>query len=134
LGDAGPDGGTVFYVDGSGQHGLEAQASDAASGGYLDWPTAISTSAAYNSTDITTALSCSTTNAQLTPNCWHLPSKTELEYLFEAKTVVGGFASNLYWSSTENDSFTAWTQDFTNGLQFSLSKASTLPVRVVRAF
>lgn len=139
LGDTGPDGGTVFYVDGSGQHGLEAQASDAASGQYLDWPTAISTSAAYNNTVITVALLCSTTNAQLTPNCWHLPTKTELEYLYEAKTVVGGFANiGLYWSSTEGDANHAWVQDlfyFYDGIQINYyPKNMSLGVRAVRAF
>ena len=136
LGDTGPDGGKIYYLDGTGCHGLEAQAADASSGASMDWATAISTSAAYNTnaTNTLSGYSCSTTNAQLTPYCWHLPTKTELEYLYEQKTVVGGFADNYYWSSTELDSFYAWLQDFTYGYQYYGYKGLTLPVRAVRAF
>jgi hypothetical protein len=139
YGDTGPDGGKVFYVDGSGCHGLEAQAADASSGAAMTWTTAISTSAAYNDSSnlITGAagFNCSTTDAQLTPYCWHLPSKTELEYLFEQKDVVGGFANDNYWSSLENDSNNAWSQNFGNGNQVStVGKLGSIPVRAVRAF
>ena len=135
LGDPGPDGGTVFYVDGSGQHGLEAQASDATFGGrpLMDWSTAILIAAAYNTTEITKAMLCSTTNAQLTPNCWHLPSKTELEYLYEAKSVVGGFIDTGYWSSTYTGVY-AWFQYFYDGSQSQYTPSYLNLVRVVRAF
>ena len=38
---------------------------------------------------------------------WYLPSKVELNLLYNQKNVVGGFANNFYWSSTENLSFPA---------------------------
>ena len=177
-GDTGPDGGKVFYVDGSGCHGLEAQAADYSPNNKADydqamttwsdkisiymgctmmspdtsscgspppqpvapassfsWNAAISAAATYNTTSITTTLSCSTTNAPTTPNCWHLPSKTELEYLYEQKSVVGNFFGDYYWSSTESDSGNAWGQYFLNGLQSSnYNKLNTVPVRAVRAF
>jgi len=106
------------------------------------WVNAISTAAAYNTTTITgtSGLNCSTTAfpsstaPPATPNCWHLPSKTELQYLFEQKTVVGGFANNIYWSSTEYGSTSAWFQYFVNGDQNYFSKDYALPVRAVRAF
>ena len=69
IGDAGPEGGKVVYVDGSGCHGLEAQAANASNSTQVVWATALSVSAAYKSPP------CQT-NAQLTPNCWHLPSKS----------------------------------------------------------
>jgi hypothetical protein len=73
-----------------------------------------------------------------TPNCWHLPTKTELGLLFEQKTVVGGFANDLYWSSTEYDASSAWLQYFGNGNQNvnykNSTQNSTLRVRAVRAF
>ena len=135
-GDTGPDGGIVYYVDGSGCHGLEAQSTDASSGTSMDWATAISTSAAYNTTTITggSGLNCSTTAFPSTPNCWHLPSKTELEYLYEQKTVVGGFANNFYWSSSEYDTGNAWRQSFGNGGQSANGKTNTYLVRAVRGF
>ena len=142
CGDTGPDGGIVYCVDGSGCHGLEAKAVDASSGVTMDWATAISTSAAYNTTTITggSGLNCSTTAfpslsaTPATPNCWHLPSKTELQYLHEQKTVVGGFANNYYWSSSENDTFYAWYQYFGSGTQDVSGTLSFYLVRPVRAF
>ena len=144
-GDTGPDGGVVFYVDGSGCHGLEAQAADASSGGTMIWSAAISAAAAYNlsSSSITgtAGLNCSRSafpsSAALpaTPNCWHLPSKTELNYLYEQKFVVGGFADRGYWSSTEDGSNYAWLQGFFDGFQYSYPKSLTnIRVRAVRAF
>jgi hypothetical protein len=48
--------------------------------------------------------------------------------------VVGGFASDGYWSSTEEDNYGAWWQDFFNGGQDYNGKFSTYYVRAVRAF
>ena len=142
LGNTGPDGGKVFYIDDYNCHGLEAKTSDASSGEVMTWTAAIAISASYNTTAITIALSCSTTNAQFTANCWHLPSKTELNYLCEQKTVVGGFANLDYWSSSEFDAISAWGQDFDDGTQDldsdctqdADSKTSAKLVRAVRAF
>ena len=142
-GDTGPDGGKVFYVDGSGCHGLEAQPYDVAAdsqkphdGKPMGWENAILTAAAYNITTITgsSGLNCSTTELPATPNCWHLPSKNELSWLYEQKSVVGGFASNLYWSSTEYDSSLAWYQTFLNGSQSNANKNYASRVRAVRTF
>jgi hypothetical protein len=66
---------------------------------------------------------------------WYLPSKVELNLLYNQKTVVGGFAYNHYWSSTENDSYFAWTKNFTFGTQNANYKDNTnIVVRAVRAF
>ena len=127
IGDTGPDGGKVFYVDGSGCHGLEAQAANASNSIRMNWATAISVSAAYNSP------ACAT-NAQLTLSCWHLPSKTELNYLYEQKAVLGGIANTIYWSSTDCAYPGAWTQTFVNGNQKCQNKASVYIVRAVRSF
>jgi hypothetical protein len=48
--------------------------------------------------------------------------------------VVGGFANDLYWSSTVSDNFNAWFQDFDYGLQYSDDMGAALSVRAVRAF
>ncbi len=113
LGDDGPDGGIVYYVDGSGEHGLEAQVADEPT--TLDWASAVTAAAAYGTG-------------------WHLPTKTELELLYEQKAVVGGFADPIYWSSTEHLSVTAWYQTFVNGSQSYYVKSGSYRVRSVRAF
>jgi hypothetical protein len=66
---------------------------------------------------------------------WYLPSKNELNKLYQNKVAIGGFASNYYWSSTEYDFNAAWKQDFYFGSQYSSgSKSFILDVRAVRAF
>lgn len=81
---------------------------------------------------------------------WYLPSKHELDLLYQQKDVVGGFATNVYWdeyvrshywSSTEVDSNYTWAQNFDHGGQHSINKigdpsnrSHTLRVRAVRAF
>lgn len=127
IGDVGPSGtgNIVAYVDGSGEHGLEVKAANEPS--LLNWAAAHTAAEAYNSP------SCPTP-ALRTPSCWHLPKKTELELLYEANLVVGGFAGANYWSSTENGSGAAWYQGFLFGSQNFLNKDSTLEVRAVRAF
>jgi hypothetical protein len=113
LGDSGPQGGKVYYVDASGEHGLEAKAADEIN--LLSWSDAVTTAGAYGSG-------------------WHLPTKTELKVLYEHRNVVGGFAKDDYWSATELDSNSAWIQGFGNGDQDRYNKYSKLSVRAVRAF
>jgi hypothetical protein len=48
--------------------------------------------------------------------------------------VVGGFANNNYWSSTENDNNNAWKQNFNNGGTSTNPKGFNHYVRSVRAF
>ena len=96
VGDMGPKGGKVYYVDDSGEHGLEAKAADEINS--LSWSDAVTAAGAYGSG-------------------WHLPTKTELKVLYEHKNVVGGFAKDDYWSSTELDSNSAWIQGFVEGVQ-----------------
>jgi hypothetical protein len=65
---------------------------------------------------------------------WYLPSKFELNLLYQQKSIVGGFVDSLYWSSTENDAYCAWAQYFCSGSQHNLNKKHALRVRAVRAF
>lgn len=65
---------------------------------------------------------------------WFLPSKNELNALYLQQVTVGGFVSNIYWSSFEYGATYAGWQDFTNGSQGSSLKATTLYVRPIRAF
>ncbi len=48
--------------------------------------------------------------------------------------MVGGFANNNYWSSTEYDNNNAWKQNFNNGNQNNNNKNNNNYVRAVRGF
>ena len=68
---------------------------------------------------------------------WWLPSKDEIAMMQSnlGNKGVGGFTSLNYWSSSEGDSYAAWTQDFSYGLQGYNNKETTrFYVRPVRAF
>jgi len=47
---------------------------------------------------------------------------------------VGGFSTDNYWSSSENDDNNAWNQNFNNGNQNNDNKNNTNYVRPVRGF
>ena len=64
---------------------------------------------------------------------WRLPTKDELNFLYENKEKIGGFAFNYYWSSTEFGNSNAWTQYFFNGYQVFINKFFNFYVRAVRA-
>ncbi len=77
---------------------------------------------------------------------WYLPSREELDLMYQQrfivrKTLSVGFASSSYWSSTEANETnpftgqaTAWYQSFVNGSQGGPDKNYTCYVRAVRAF
>jgi len=65
---------------------------------------------------------------------WHLPTKDELNVLYQNKDAIGGFASSYYWSSTETGTNGAWQQSFNSGNQGSTNEIATYYVRAVRAF
>ncbi len=113
VGEKGPYGGTIYYVDSSGVHGLEAKAADETN--LLSWNEAVIAAGVYG-------------------DGWHLPTKIELKVLYEHKNSVGAFAKDDYWSLTELDSNSAWIQGFGNGDQDRYNKHSRLSVRAVRAF
>ena len=66
-------------------------------------------------------------------NGWRLPTKVELNEMYERKDEVGGFADLYYWSSTEFDPNVAWGQGFDNGFQYDYGKYNNSSVRPVRA-
>ena len=74
------------------------------------------------------------TDAGVTYADWYLPSKYELNLLYQQKTVVGGFANNAYWSSSESSFRNAWAQNFSSSNQNYYTTDSSLRVRAVRAF
>jgi hypothetical protein len=149
-------GGKVFYVYDNGKHGLIAATSDQSTGirwyggsntntrARADWVGAglkntaliIANQGAVdgNAFAATVCNEYSVTVDGVTYGDWYLPSKNELNLLYLQKSVVGGFASNVYWSSTEYASISAWYQDFGNGDQYLDFKVVTFYVRAIRAF
>ena len=149
-------GGIVFYVYDGGQHGLIAATADQSTG--IRWYGGTYTNTRARANGIGAGLKntaiiianqgpvdgaafaatvCneySVTVGGTIYGDWYLPSKDELNLLYLQKTVVGGFASNDYWSSTEDDLNYAWDQFFGGGAQYSFNKNNTAYVRAVRAF
>ena len=150
-------GGIVFYVYDGGQHGLIAATTDQSTG--IQWYNGtarntgttgdglgasamntamiVATQMADNQSGNFAALVCanySVTIGGVTYGDWYLPSKYELNLLYVQRTVVGGFANNYYWSSTESGNLVAWAQDFGSGGQVYGAKYATDDVRAVRAF
>jgi hypothetical protein len=146
-------GGIIFWIDGTGQHGLIAAASDQ---GYIWWGdryylpigttgTAVGTGAANTRKIIAVqgtaynyaALACAKYRGGGYAD-WFLPSKDELYQLYLRKNVVGGFIRGGYWSSSEHftqfDHYNAWQKYFYNDLANFPSKDRVDGVRAVREF
>ncbi|HPI30865.1 MAG TPA: DUF1566 domain-containing protein [Bacteroidales bacterium] len=65
---------------------------------------------------------------------WYLPSRDELEKLYKSKDIIGGFASDRYWSSSESNEHDAWSHDFGNDSIKENHKYHPYYVRAVRSF
>jgi hypothetical protein len=71
-------------------------------------------------------------------NDWHLPTKNELNVLFNNRAAIGGFSESdsfpagWYWSSSQDDGWGAWSQRFSDGAQLDDYKGNHLAVRCVR--
>jgi len=161
-------GGIVFWVDETGQHGLVCAKTDQNSGRWYagtygntqakgDGPLAgemntaiiIASQVAIGDDGSTYAAricaELQITEGGKTYGDWYLPSKEELNLMYQNKATIdvtaianggNGFASDYYWSSTEygNKFRFAWNQDFGNGGQGYGSKDTTYYVRAIRAF
>jgi hypothetical protein len=55
---------------------------------------------------------------------WRLPTKYELNDLFQNKIKIGNFKRADYWSSTEKDFYLSWSQDFNDGSESYFYKSS----------
>ena len=63
---------------------------------------------------------------------WVLPSKDVLNTMYIHKNEIGGFSSNICWSSSEYSSSMAWAQYFYEGEQSIYDKDRIFRVRCVR--
>ena len=157
-------GGIVFWVDETGEHGLVCAKTDQSTG--IQWFNGIYTdneakgdgllSGEMNTILLITALGSNSNNyaagvcANLqiaeggeTYGDWYLPSKEELNQMYLNKATIdaiaianggSGFADWFYWSSTRFPNGGAWVQYLSSGAQFDGIQLGTLPVRAIRAF
>ena len=154
VGDIGPAGGLIFFDKGiysDGWRYLEAAPSDQSTG--APWGcdgvsitgadgTAVGTGE-QNTIDIEAGCATAGTAADICANLssgsysdWFLPSKDELNLMYENLKVagVGGFADYFYWSSSEHTAYYAITQHFDDGGRYWEYKYGPSRVRAVRAF
>jgi hypothetical protein len=147
IGDTGPAGGIIFYVNGS--YCLEAAPSDT---GSTIWSNVVGTAVGTTgvafgtgqvNTDAIIAQSGHTTSAaKLCADYelngytdWFLPSQDELKLMYLNLYVahLGSFNSGWYWSSSEYDSYLAWAADFsTNFATYWQKNIYTNHVRPIR--
>lgn len=144
-------GGIVFYVDESGQHGLVTSTVNQSTsmswfnGSFVETAaTGTKTGTGANNTEaIIKSQGVGTYAASICDklelngyNDWFLPSKDELNLLYIQKSagLVGDFANDFYWSSTENSYNGAWSQSFSNGANSSANKDGAYDVRAIRSF
>ncbi len=144
-------GGIIFYVDDSGEHGLIASVDDGDSQrtewGCYNAPvedTEVGVGTGQENTK-KIIVSCRTGNAKIAARLcnefvsegfsdWFLPSKEELNLLYEQKEIIGGYEHGYYWSSSEFDQHFAWYQHFDFGFQDYLNKDFLYFYRPIRAF
>ena len=152
-------GGMVFYVDETGEHGLVAAQDDLE--GTFEWgcyqedvdgaDSKWIGSGLQNTMDITNQ-GCQTENGGITAaqaaldahlggySDWYLPSIGELYQMYIAigqgseNVNIGGFVNDWYWSSSEDNNSNAWDVNFNYGYTLYYYKDNTYRVRVIRAF
>jgi len=154
VGDQGPAGGVIFYDKGNSSGGwryMEAATEDQSSG--AEWGcykkaipgkqgTAIGTGKS-NTREIVSSCAENNNAAKIATQYqgggksdWYLPSKDELNALYENlhKARLGGFASYGYWSSSEESAEIAWYHGFLTGSQKKFNKYNSSRVRAIRSF
>jgi hypothetical protein len=161
VGQAGPGGGTIFYVDLTRPAG--SQYFEAACAGWqnnCDGATADPTAewgcygttisgadglvigtGEQNTADILAecltvgiAADLADDYSHNTLDDWFLPSKYELNQMYIQRTAIGGFSTDAYRSSSELGDYDAWSRVFTCEVQNLNCKYFTGYVRPVRAF
>jgi len=144
------EGGIVYYLDETGQHGLVAALENlddherwgciyttisGADGLYLTgYQNTLDIIAGCSETPIAASEALAYESEGYSD--WYLPSILELEMM---ENIIGNAipsGPNLYWSSSEYNNSTAWAVNFFDGNAYpnNYYKSSTYRVRVIRAF
>ena len=63
---------------------------------------------------------------------WRLPTKDELNKMYDNKDLIGNFVNTNYWSSTDHNSDYAWMQVFTHKLIAITLKEGHINARAVK--
>lgn len=155
VGDVGPGGGVIFFVDTSNQYPsfmyLEAapvdlkdtyiwcsDSSHAITG--LSEPTGVPIGrGSANTSAMLTACSSGAANAAHEysgsgKSDWFLPSREELMAMYTNIHASSTFVPTDYWSSSQNSDVFAMTVNFGSGNWFSIDKSFSRHVRPIRAF
>ena len=153
------EGGVIFYLDESGEHGLivctiaSAEQEDAYNGGYSVWgcvgvnipgSDAIEIGGGMQNTLDNVNYSCGpSTAADLCYyfiingiSDWFLPSKNELQMIYEKLSPLNLeiFENNYYWSSSEIDLNKTWVINPITGNEKDENKSSNIRSVAVREF
>ena len=148
-------GGIIFYIDESGQHGLAVATVDAGEQKWLntDFKNTTAVRAGiyagqYNTNLITENQGNGTYAAMVAAEYmgggfgdWYLPSKEELNVMYQQRASIGmGSNTYTYWTSTEvlapagSTSETAYIQAFSGGVSSTTSKNNVYKIRAIRRF
>ena len=115
IGDIGPGGGIVFYIDGKKAYECSLVL------GQKDWEDAKTTCKNFRGSG---------------KSDWNLPTKEQLDYIYQNLKKAGIISDDTwYWASSYNDDGNAWVQNFKDGEHYyTPDKSYTLSVRAVRSF
>jgi hypothetical protein len=143
-------GGIIFYIDPSGNHGLIVAENDLDTSmpwGCQDVSISTSNAVGSGSQNTTNILATCTTAGIAAKECsdltingyddWFLPAIDELQLIDENLIVhgLGNFVENQsYWSSTQQVDFTAYAWDVRHRSSFNSQKSWVFLVRPIRAF
>lgn len=150
-------GGKIFYIDGTGQHGLIVSPEDLTTSVNYDTDGSTSTGMTTNASAIALGTGSTNTNTLISQygsarfhaasfcklfyngggfSDWYLPSLMELRELYNQRNIVGGLLSGNYWSSSEISSFEAWAINFGTATYVGVrtNKSTNAALRAVRTF
>jgi hypothetical protein len=116
-------GGYVFFVTPDGKHGLVAATQDQS----------LSISA-YNAVDeISKPASHNNDGKKYTD--WRLPTKYEIDLMYQVRVSIGGFSNtSYYWTRSDDSNDRAWQQNFGGGSFYLDTKNSLDALRAIRSF